>query len=177
MKGLKIIFLAMGVLVMGEGCKVLQSSTHTANTVTSDSTTTKVTERFVPVYLPGDTVVFVEQMQCPEDITPRPVVVTPVPFKKEVKGKHSNGSVEVDKLGRLIAVFSCDEWKDSVKVLDTEISRLQTLIQTDSTTTIVPVKFIPKVYKASMWFSGSILLLLLLWLVWQGAKLYSKFKI
>jgi hypothetical protein len=148
----------------------------------NDSTSVHIVERFVPVQLPGDTVWYEHRMECPE-VNPSPKErggtgkSTPKPFKAQVKGNRSHAVIELNDAGRLLAVFNCNAWKDSVKVRDTEIARLQSVSKSDSTVVTVYVRYIPKAYKASMYFSWIIIGLLVLWIGVEGwRKSISTFK-
>jgi hypothetical protein len=171
---------------LASGCKTQTAGVqHYAALKTKDSTSVQIVERFVPVQLPGDTVWYEHWIECPEypiyDNYPTNFPVyekpKPKPFKAQVKGNRSNAVIELNDAGRLMAVFNCNAWKDSVKVRDTEIARLQSVAKSDSTVVTVHVRYIPKAYKASMWFSWIIIGLLVLWIGWKVAKIYFKIQI
>jgi hypothetical protein len=182
-------FVAFVLVSNVVGCKALHpTATTTSKTVESDSTNTKVTERFVIVEVPGDTIMLEHWVECPEydfaeiqrmradGATSLPALTKPKPFKQKVKGQRSDGAIEINDMGRLTAIFNCNQWRDSVKVKDTEIARLKSFHKIDSTRIEIPVRYIPKAYKASMWFSSIVIGLLVLWLLWQAVRLYMKLK-
>lgn len=182
-------FVAFVLVSNVVGCKTLHpTATTTSKTVESDSTSTKVTERFVIVEVPSDTIMLEHWVECPEyDLaeiqkmkvdasTSRPALTKPKPFRQKVKGARSDGVIELNDAGKLMAIFNCNQWRDSVKVRDTEIARLKSYSKTDSIRIEIPVRYIPKVYNASMWFSSIVIILLVLWLLWQGVRLYIKLK-
>jgi hypothetical protein len=161
---------------MGVGCRVKQSATHQTTVTTTDSTSVTAKERLVEVLVPGDTVYFEQQIDCPEVDLATPVQgKTPTPFKANAKGKRSNGVIELDNLGRLRAMFNCAEWRDSVKVLDTELYRIKQLLQTDTTTITIKEKYIPTIYKYALWFSIIVLIFLVTYIGWKVFKPSFKF--
>jgi hypothetical protein len=155
------------------GCKTQNAGVVTRSaTETKDSTSVQVIERFVPVEVPGDTVWYENWIECP-DVYPiydnyplntppaslKKRVNTPKPMKAQLQGKRSNAAIEIDDSGKLTAIFNCSAWRDSVKVRDTEIARLKSIHQTESEVRTVQVRYIPKAYKASMWFSWIVIAL------------------
>lgn len=177
---LNVILVASLCLAIAGCSPKVAGTVSNSETATKDSTSVQVTERFVNVYLPSDTVVFWQEVECTEiDKGQRSndegkTAAKPKPFKQQSSGKRSNGVIELDDAGRLKAIFSCDAWKDSVKVRDTEINRLKSIAKTESTKETIHVPYVPKFYKASAWFSGIVILLLVLWAGWKVAKLYFK---
>lgn len=172
---MRTIITLMIICAMGAGCRVKQSATHQTNSVSKDSTSVTAAERFVEILIPGDTVWFEQQIDCPEVDPVTVLPSTPVPFKAQLSGNRSNGVIEIDNLGRLRAIFNCDQWQDSVKVLDREVYRLQQLHQSDSTTVTIREKYIPPIYQYSLWFSILVLLLLAAWIGWKVFKPTFKF--
>lgn len=163
--------------VMQQGCAPrVAGVTTNAATESTDSTSVQVIERFVPVQMPGDTIWFEHWVECPE-LKEGKAPARPKPFKANVKGKRSDGVIELDDVGRLKAIFNCKEWRDSVKVRDTEIARLKKAFKKVTTTETILVPFVPKMYKASMWFSCIVIALLVLWAGWKVAKIYFKIQI
>lgn len=156
-----IIGSCLLAVVTGSGCKSqLIGTVRQASAETKDSASVQIIERLVPVYLPGDTVWFEHAIECPDlpqaANNPAP---KPKPFKATVSGKRSSGVIEVNDVGRLSAIFNCNGLRDSVKVRDTEIERLQSVLKTETTVQTVQVKYIPKAYKAAMWFSCIVIVL------------------
>jgi hypothetical protein len=155
------------------GCKTQKAGVVTQSALESkDSTSVRVIERFVPVEVPGDTVEFFHYVECPEvhsfyaDESQESRIKnqektkqTPTPFKQQFQGKRSDGVIELNEEGKLMAVFNCNAWRDSVKVRDTEIARLKSVYKTENTVKTVQVRYIPKAYKASMWFSWIVIAL------------------
>ncbi|OJV30454.1 MAG: hypothetical protein BGO32_08655 [Bacteroidetes bacterium 37-13] len=174
---LNVILVASFCLAIAGCSPKVAGTVSNSTTNTIDSTGVWFTERLVPVYLPGDTLVFYAEVECPdaqESSAKIQEASKAKPFKQQSSGKRSNGSIELDNKGKLTAVLTCDAWKDSVKVRDTEITRLKSTIKTDSTTHTVMVRYVPKAYKAAMWFSWIIIALIVLWAGLKVAKLYFK---
>jgi hypothetical protein len=178
-----IIIIGSLLAVAMPGCapKVVGNVAKTT-TESKDSTSVQIVERFVPVQLPADTIWFEHWVQCPEHEvfdnypTNYPVYAkpSPKPFKQTASGRRSSAVIELNDAGKLMAVFSCKQWEDSVKVRDTEIARLRSMAKTDSTLITLQVRYIPKAYKASMWFSWAVIGLIVLYLGWKVAKIYFK---
>lgn len=179
MKYFCLAFFASVLVSNVAGCKALHPTANTTTkTVESDSTSTKITERYVIVKVPGDTVMMEHWIECPEASSGLQVLgkPKPKPFKQIMKGQRSDGVIEINDAGKLMAIFNCNQWKDSVKVRDTEIARLKSYSKTDSTRIEIPVRYIPKAYKAAMWFSWAVIALVVGWCVYSAVKLYLKLK-
>ncbi len=166
-KYFKVILVCCLLAAMVQGCAPrVAGVTTNATTTTSDSTSVQVIERFVPVYIAGDTVVFEKLIECPEWDLPKAdgstsltMTKTPKPFKQVVKGKRSDGVIELDDYGKLTAIFNCNQWRDSVKVKDTEIARLKSTFKSELRTETIHVPYIPKIYVWAMWFSCIVIIL------------------
>lgn len=169
-------FIAILLLLFAHtGCspKQVASVTTHATTTTTDSTSTLITERLVPVYFPADTLVYYAEVECPDGMPPAPIIANV---------NSSRSSLDVKLQGSQLQVMSnCKEWKDSVKVRDAEIHRLKTLVKSSDTKETVPVKYIPKIYVYAMWYAcidiGQKLLRLLLKAVFAYFKIQLPFKI
>ena len=164
----KSLGFLIALLFLATGCKVAGITTHAATT-TTDSTSTLVTERLVPVYLPGDTLVYFAEVECPDGTSPAPIAAN-------VNSKRS--SLDVSLKGTQLSVTAnCKEWQDSVKVRDAEINRLKTLVTSSNSTETISVKYIPKIYIYAMWFACIVIGWYVLKLAWKIASIYFKIQL
>ncbi len=142
---------AMVVLTLlmlgGTSCSPKLAPPTVGKTVT-DSTTVKETVRYVPMVVPGDTVRQVIQLECD------PVTLKPRSFVGQADGKggRASSTVAVDESGKLTVTSVCDALRDSIAVLDREISRMQSsVVVMEHTTTVYRTRWYDKLAR---WVAG-----------------------
>lgn len=152
MKNLVLLQLFAGTMVLllvVSGCSRRVTSSITKQV--SDSVFVKEVPRFIPINIPGDTVILERVIECD------PVTNKPKPFDVKKKSKQATLIVTVDNNGKLNATSICDSLRKVVEAKDREISRYRS----EKTQVEIPV------YKTSefdifcrWWFAISVLIII-----------------
>lgn len=158
------------VAILLQGCAPSKTMTNAVQSSIVDSFSVQLTERVDTFYVPGDTLIFEAEVECPESSK------TAAPIALKSRGKRSSGTIRIDNTGRLLAMFNCDELHEQVKLRDSIISKIKKSNYSINNVRIVEVKYIPKLYKYSLYFTIAVLLLIAIYAAKNVVKLYFKIR-
>lgn len=160
------LYLAVSLMLLMSisGCKIQQKTSSVTVEKQSYSLVEKV--RLDTITIPGDTIFFETQLECDSNLN-----VKPIYFKQGSKRANLQGTVFDN---RLKAMFSCEEFKKELILKDSIINSYQ--YRSDSTVTVTTkqIPYIPKMYKGALGIVCIELLLLLIYLIYKGIRLYLK---
>ena len=92
---------------------------NTSEAIRTDSLVSRLVERLDTVYLPGDSVTFIEYLDCDTATNkPKPVVI-------EGRSNQARVSVAIGTGGRAKITCLCDSLREVVKIYDKELFRLR----------------------------------------------------
>jgi len=133
----------------------------TSTSEVKDSVRVEYVPRDVPVYIPGDTVTVTDWIEC-DSVTNKP---KPITIKK--KAGRTTLNLKVKSTGQLSASSSCDSLTQIITVLDKEVFRLrhEKVVKTE------PIYKTRKIDKICRWFSGVVLLLIIIYIILRVKKL------
>lgn len=154
--GLSLMILFTLSLAFLFSCKTVQNNTE--NT-TTDSTHVEI--KYVPkdttIYLPGDTVVLVKYIECPD--------------MDEVNLKHGKAKIKVKiKDSVLTASCVCEDLEFKVRLYEKMISAYRGHKQSTIITKTIQVSRVPKFVQVLAWIGGIYLLLTIILIILKITK-------
>lgn len=157
MRGIVFIIGFLSLVVVA-GCSHRVAPSIITKTIIKDSVITRTVTRDSVVKVPGEKVTITRYIHCDS-------AGKPVPFK--IKGSKAKVKVtaELDSTGRLAITGSCDSLELKLQLRDKEIYRYRREHTTENKTVVVTEYKTRSIDIFCRWFSGLILLLLLVLII------------
>lgn len=131
---------SVGLLMALSSCHKPVSKDVSIHTVEKhDSIIFKETLRDVPVYIPGDSVLFYVQLPCKNNDSTKVN-----PFHYQSRSKRAKLNLNIDSTGVLSGVCACEEEKFIIQAKDTFINHLQSELTALKEQQTIVVKEYPK---------------------------------